>query len=197
MLAKNLPDPRDMRLYDVKGSLGVINFRLLELVRLIQVRLIHGPYMAVRGGEGGLHHAVHAAVRPDLVRPCTDACMGQRCGVGSARALQVWQPDLCGWPAGAALVAACTRARVCGACGGGVVQSGSMHEVTPGLQGGRQCSATGGATALRQQRMTAACCACCGGMHACRCCATARRWSSLTSPSHACWLLRWAGDPWA
>ncbi|KXZ43417.1 hypothetical protein GPECTOR_91g571 [Gonium pectorale] len=36
MLGRDLPDPRDVRLYDVTGPMGAINFRLLELLRMVQ-----------------------------------------------------------------------------------------------------------------------------------------------------------------
>lgn len=31
MLAKNIPDPRDLRKYDVIGALGMINYKLLQV----------------------------------------------------------------------------------------------------------------------------------------------------------------------
>ncbi|EFJ49070.1 hypothetical protein VOLCADRAFT_104506 [Volvox carteri f. nagariensis] len=36
MLNRDLPDPRDVRLYDVTGPMGIINFRLLELLLMVQ-----------------------------------------------------------------------------------------------------------------------------------------------------------------
>ncbi|GIM14470.1 hypothetical protein Vretimale_17421, partial [Volvox reticuliferus] len=36
MLNRDLPDPRDVRLYDVTGPMGTINFRLLELLLMVQ-----------------------------------------------------------------------------------------------------------------------------------------------------------------
>ncbi|KAG2424463.1 hypothetical protein HXX76_014515 [Chlamydomonas incerta] len=36
MLGRDLPDPRDVRLYDVTGPMGATNFRLLELLQMVQ-----------------------------------------------------------------------------------------------------------------------------------------------------------------
>eukprot|EP00955_Chlamydomonas_euryale_P055378 356116-Chlamydomonas_euryale.AAC.3 len=38
MLTRNIPDPRDIRKFDVLGPMGTINFRLLEQVRLPHTR---------------------------------------------------------------------------------------------------------------------------------------------------------------
>ncbi|KAG2430982.1 hypothetical protein HYH02_013515 [Chlamydomonas schloesseri] len=36
MLGRDLPDPRDVRLYDVTGPMGATNYRLLELLQMVQ-----------------------------------------------------------------------------------------------------------------------------------------------------------------
>ncbi|GLC45969.1 hypothetical protein PLESTB_001624500 [Pleodorina starrii] len=36
MLNRDLPDPRDVRLYDVTGPMGAVNYRLLELLLMVQ-----------------------------------------------------------------------------------------------------------------------------------------------------------------
>lgn len=37
MMEKNIPNPRDIRLYDLQGAFGMINYRLLEIVWMKQV----------------------------------------------------------------------------------------------------------------------------------------------------------------
>ena len=38
MMSRNVPNPRDMRLHDLLGPFGMINFRLLLAAKVVQVR---------------------------------------------------------------------------------------------------------------------------------------------------------------
>ncbi len=38
MLGKGIPDPRDIRKYDLVGAMGMVNYKLLEASLVLQVR---------------------------------------------------------------------------------------------------------------------------------------------------------------
>jgi hypothetical protein len=86
MMSRNIPNPRDMRLHDLLGPFGMINYRLLLAAKVVQVR-------AARVGVWSVGWGVVGVISAGTDRQPLDSTdlLGLLWGCS-----KVWQPQCCG-----------------------------------------------------------------------------------------------------